>query len=77
MVPILIATAIGVAFFAVSIRVIRILATPGPEEPDPEHIVEVEAHYRCTVCGLRLTVTHAQDQDAEAPRHCREDMVDA
>ena len=27
----------------------------------------MEVHYRCTVCGLRLTVTHAQDE--EQPPH--------
>jgi hypothetical protein len=74
-VTILIALAIGAAIFAAALWAIRLLATPGPEEPDPADVVEVEAHYRCTVCGLRLTVTHAHGGDAAAPRHCREDMV--
>jgi len=26
------------------------------------------------VCGMRLTVTHAQGEESAAPRHCREDM---
>ena len=71
----LIAVAIAVAIFAVSMWAINLLATPGPEEPDPEDIEEVAVDYMCTVCGLRLTVTHAQiDDEMTAPRHCREPM---
>jgi predicted nucleic acid-binding Zn ribbon protein len=54
------------------------LARPVPAEPDPDEVVAVEQDYRCTVCGMRLTVTHAQeDAEADAPRHCREPMVEA
>jgi hypothetical protein len=73
----LIAVAIGVSIMAVSLWAIRLLATPPPPEPDPEDILEVDVNYRCTVCGLRLTVTHAQDEELSAPRHCREDMEPA
>ena len=70
-----IALAIAVGIFAVAMWAIRLLATPGPEEPDPEDVAEVAVDYRCTVCGLRLTVTHAQtDDEMTAPRHCREPM---
>ena len=70
-----IAIAIAVGIFAASMWAINLLATPGPEEPDPEDVGEVEVDYRCTVCGLRLTVTHAQiDDELTAPRHCREPM---
>lgn len=71
-----IAIAIAVGIFSVSIWAIRLLATPGPEEPDPEDVAEVDVDYKCTICGLRLTVTHAQLTDEmTAPRHCREPMV--
>jgi len=53
---------------------IKVLSQGGPDEPDPDHIVDVEVAYRCTVCGMRLTVTQAQDEPLVAPRHCREDM---
>lgn len=53
---------------------IKVLSSGGPDEPDPDDIVDVEVAYRCTVCGMRLTVTHAQDEPLIAPRHCREDM---
>jgi hypothetical protein len=46
------------------------------QEPDPEQVVEVNARFRCIVCGAEVTMTAAQDADElEAPRHCREDMV--
>ena len=70
----IVAIVIGVGIMAFSLWAIRLLATPPPPEPDPEDIHEVAVDYRCTVCGMRLTVTHAQDEELEAPRHCREDM---
>ena len=72
-----IAVAIGVAIIAVTLWVIRLLLTPQPEDPDPDDVQEVAVDYRCVVCGMRLTVTHAQDAELDAPRHCREDMVRA
>ena len=45
-------------------------------EPDPESVVPVNIRYRCVVCGVEVTMTAAQDgSEPEAPRHCREDMV--
>ena len=68
--------AIGVAIIATTLWVVRLLLIPQPDEPDPESVREVAVDYRCIVCGMRLTITHAQDQYPEAPRHCREDMVE-
>jgi len=36
--------------------------------------VDVAIEYECTVCGMRLTITQAQDEDVTAPRHCMEPM---
>jgi hypothetical protein len=72
----LIAIGMAVGIFATALWAVRLLATPQPPEPDPEDVREIEAHYRCTVCGLRLVVTHAQDAEPEAPKHCREAMVE-
>ena len=76
MFTVLIAIAIGVAIFAAALWVIRMLATP-PVEIDPDAVEEISVDYRCTVCGLRLTVTHAQVSDSAPPRHCMEEMVEA
>lgn len=77
MVTILIAVAIGLTVFGTSMWVIRMLATPPPPEPDPGDVIEVAVDYRCSVCGMKLTVTEAQGSGTEPPRHCREEMVEA
>ena len=71
---IIIAIAIGVLILSVGWWAIRLLATPGPGEPDPDDLVEVAIDYRCSVCGMRLTVTQTQGEEARPPRHCREEM---
>jgi hypothetical protein len=68
------AIVIGLAILLGTLYTVRVIAMGPPPEPDPEEVYEVDAQYRCTVCGMRLTVTHLQDAAPEAPRHCREDM---
>jgi len=75
-VEIVIAIAIGVAIIAVTLWVVRLLLVPQPGDPDPDAIKEIAVDYRCIVCGMRLTITHAQDENPDAPRHCREDMIE-
>ncbi len=74
MVTALVAVAMGVTILGVSFWVIRYLGSAPPPEPDPDDVQEVSVDYRCSVCGMRLTVTHAQGDEAEPPRHCREEM---
>ena len=45
-----------------------------PAEPDPDDVKPVNLRYRCTVCGAEVTMTAAQGDAPDAPRHCREDM---
>ncbi|MDJ0924368.1 MAG: hypothetical protein QNJ77_07385 [Acidimicrobiia bacterium] len=71
-----IAIAIGVSIIAMTLWVIRLLLIPQPDDPDPDDVKEIAVDYRCVVCGMRLTVTHAQEANPVAPRHCREDMVE-
>ena len=68
---------VAIAIFAAAVYVANIIGMPVPDEPDPDDVTEVDVAYRCTVCGMRLTVTHAQDDEMAAPRHCREEMVPA
>lgn len=70
-----IAIAIGVGILTATLWVVRLLLTPQPEEADPDDVREVAVDFRCIVCGMRLTITHAQNATPEAPRHCREEMV--
>ena len=71
---IVIAVAIGAGVFALGRWGIRLLAMPPRAEPEPDEVVAVEVPFVCSVCGMRLTVTHAQDEEWTAPRHCREEM---
>ena len=64
-----------ITIFAGAVWTANLIGMPVPDEPDPDDVTEVDVSYRCTVCGMRLTVTHAQDDDAAAPRHCREEML--
>ena len=74
LIQVLIAIAIGVAILYAGLWGVRLLAQPGPEAPDPDSVTEVERGFHCAVCGMRLTVTHAQGEELKAPRHCREEM---
>jgi len=47
-----------------------------PAEPDPDDVVPVDQRFRCGVCGAEVVMTAANaEQEVEAPRHCREDMI--
>jgi hypothetical protein len=67
----------GIAIIALTLWSIRFIASGPPPEPDTSDVHEVDIPYLCTVCGLSLTITQAHDGDMAAPRHCREDMVEA
>ena len=69
-----IALVVGLAIFAGTVVVVRMIANGPPPEPDPDRVHEVEADYRCSICGMRLTVTHLQDAAPDPPKHCREVM---
>lgn len=73
-VDILLAVAIGLVIWKVSISMIRMMSTP-PPEIDPDDIEIVDQDFKCTVCGAELTMKAINIQDDAAPRHCREDMV--
>jgi len=73
-VAVVVAIIVGLAIFVGTIAIVRMIANGPPPEPDPESVHEVEADYRCSICGMRLTVTHQQDAAPEPPKHCREVM---
>lgn len=62
---------------ALTVWAIRFIATGPPPDPVLDDIHEVDVPYVCTVCGMSLTITQAQGDDIDPPRHCREDMVRA
>jgi hypothetical protein len=65
---------VAVVVYVVGASMLRKFHVAPPEEPDPEDIKPFDLHFRCIVCGAQVTMTAAQE-DPEAPRHCREDMV--
>ena len=73
-VRILIGVAVAVVIYVIGASMLRKFHVAPPAEPDPEDIQPVDLHFRCIVCGAEVTMTAAQE-DPEAPRHCREDMV--
>lgn len=72
---VLVAAVIGGLVFVGAVVAARMIAEGPPPEPDPDAVREVDVQYRCEACGMRITVTHAQDDEPDAPRHCREEMV--
>lgn len=62
---------------ALTVWAVRFIATGPPPEPVLDEIQEVDVPYVCSVCGMSLTVTQAQGDDIEPPRHCRENMIRA
>ncbi|GMQ84608.1 MAG: hypothetical protein BMS9Abin07_0172 [Acidimicrobiia bacterium] len=74
MAAVIIGTVIGLAILFGTIFTVRAIAMGPPPEPDPDAVQEVEMPYRCSVCGMQVTVTHLQDAAPNPPRHCREDM---
>ena len=74
---VVVAFIIGVSILAGTIWSIRFIATGPPAEPDLDDVTEVDVPYVCSVCGMSLTVSQAQQGEFEPPRHCRELMVQA
>ena len=74
---ILIAGAVAVILYLMAVRLIRSMLRPGPpDEPDLSTLRPVDYHYRCGVCGAEVTMTSSPgDEDPDAPRHCKEDML--
>lgn len=71
----MIGIAIGFLLFLGTLWIVNMIAEGPPPEPDPDAVHEVAVDYRCGVCGMRLTVTMAQESAADPPRHCREEMT--
>jgi hypothetical protein len=72
---ILLGVAVALTIYVIGASMLRKFHVAPPEEPDPDDIKPVNLRFRCIVCGAQVTMTAAQGDDPEAPRHCREDMV--
>jgi hypothetical protein len=76
-VRIIIAVVAMLAIYVVGASVVRKFKVEPDEEVDPEDVVPVDLRFRCIVCGAEVVMTSAQagDEEPDAPRHCREDMI--
>jgi hypothetical protein len=74
-VRILLGGVVAITIYVIGASMLRKFHVAPPEEPDPADIKAIDLRFRCTVCGAEVTMTAAQDEDPEPPRHCREDMV--
>ncbi len=71
---IVLAVIVALTIYVIGASMLRKFKVTPPAEPDPADIRPVNLRFRCIVCGAEVTMTAAQD-DPEAPRHCREDML--
>ena len=73
-VKVLIAVVVAYAVLRLGLAMLRNLARPLPEPPDPGTLRKVKIEYRCNVCGSEVRMTVAPDEDPEPPRHCQDEM---
>lgn len=71
---VLIAVVIAYAVLRLGLAMLRNLARPLPEPPDPGILRKVKIEYRCAICGAEVRMTVAPDEDPEPPRHCQDEM---
>lgn len=70
---ILIAVAIGVVIWKLSMLVLRAVVNP-PPDLDPDDTVSASRRFRCSVCGAEVIMTAVNRAEPQSPRHCREEM---
>ena len=71
---VLIAVVIAYTVLRLGLAMLRNLARPLPEPPDPGTLRKVKIEYRCNICGAEARMTVAPDEDPEPPRHCQDEM---
>ncbi len=72
---VIIGVALALTLYVIGASMLKKFQIAPPEEPDPDDIKPVNLRFRCIVCGAEVTMTAAQGDDPDAPRHCREDMI--
>ena len=68
----------AVLIYVVGAGILKKFKVEPQDEVDPTAVVPVNIKYQCIVCGAEVVMTAAQggDEEPDAPRHCREDMVE-
>ena len=73
-VKVLIAVVVAYAVLRLGLAMLRNLARPLPEPPEPGLLRKVKIEYRCSICGAEARMTVAPDEDPQPPRHCQDEM---
>ena len=68
-----IAVAASVVIMRVGMSILRALAQPNVP-PAPGEMRKVNLRYRCSICGIEVRMTQANEELPDPPRHCLEDM---
>ena len=71
---VVIAVAAAYVILRLGLAMLRGLARPLPDPPEPGQLRKVKLHYHCTICGTEVRMTVAPDEDPEPPRHCADEM---
>lgn len=73
-VKVLIAVAVAYLVLRLGLAMLRNLARPLPEPPEPGTLRKVKLEYRCSICGAEVRMTVAPHEDPDPPRHCQDEM---
>jgi hypothetical protein len=73
-IAIVLALVFAAVLWKVGIGMLRSVTRPLPDPPPAGEMRRVSLRYRCSICGVELKMTLANDQEPEPPRHCQEDM---
>jgi hypothetical protein len=73
-VAVVVAVLLAAVLWKVGIGMLRSVTRPLPPPPPAGEMRRVSLRYRCSICGVELKMTLANDQEPEPPRHCQEDM---
>ena len=78
MVAAVVAVVVSLVSIVLIVGVLRMFAQPSADAdgPGPTRSVEDEnLVFRCSVCGTEVRMTTAPLAEVDAPRHCRETML--
>jgi hypothetical protein len=65
---------VTVVVWRVGSGALRSVTTPLAEPPPAGELRKVNLRYRCSVCGMELRLTLADEEAPDPPRHCQEEM---
>ena len=68
------AVLVAFAVWRIGAGALRSVTTPLPAPPPAGELRKVNLRYRCSVCGMELRLTMADEEEPDPPRHCQEEM---